>query len=133
MYAPECRGPSRRIDVLDAQLGRVRHVADRHLQTRPHPGNVGTTVGGVRQITGFARMPDAGRIAFAAVGSGPALVMPAWWVSNVVEDWRSEPFRRFMEGLADDRLVVRYDRVGSGVSDRERAARTFTPEFELAT
>ncbi len=89
--------------------------------------------GSVRQITGFARMPGAGRIAFAAVGSGPAVVMPAWWVSNVVEDWRSEPFRRFMEGLADDRLVVRYDRVGSGVSDRERPAQTFTPEFELAT
>jgi pimeloyl-ACP methyl ester carboxylesterase/DNA-binding CsgD family transcriptional regulator len=90
-------------------------------------------VNAVRQITGFARMPVAGRIAFAAVGSGPAVVMPAWWVSNVVEDWRSEPFRRFMEGLADDRLVVRYDRVGSGVSDRERSAQTFTPEFELAT
>jgi hypothetical protein len=33
-----------------------------------------------------------GRIAFAVVGSGPPLVLPAWWVSNVAEDWHfNEP------------------------------------------
>jgi pimeloyl-ACP methyl ester carboxylesterase/DNA-binding CsgD family transcriptional regulator len=89
--------------------------------------------GQVRQTTGFARMPDAGRIAFAVVGSGPAVVLPAWWVSNVVEDWHSEPFRRFVEGLASGRTVVRYDRIGTGVSDRERPPQTFTPDFEAAT
>jgi pimeloyl-ACP methyl ester carboxylesterase/DNA-binding CsgD family transcriptional regulator len=77
-------------------------------------------------------MPGGGRIAFAVVGSGPALVMPAWWVSNVVEDWHNEPLRRFVEGLAAGRTVVRYDRVGTGVSDRERPEQTFTPEFEAA-
>ena len=40
----------------------------------------------MRQTTGFARLPDGQRIAFAVVGSGPAVVMPAWWVSHVVED-----------------------------------------------
>jgi pimeloyl-ACP methyl ester carboxylesterase/DNA-binding CsgD family transcriptional regulator len=89
--------------------------------------------GPVRQTTGFARMPDGGRIAFAVVGSGPALVLPAWWVSNVVEDWHFDPFRRFVEGLAAERMVVRYDRVGTGVSDRERQHQTFTPDFEAAT
>jgi pimeloyl-ACP methyl ester carboxylesterase/DNA-binding CsgD family transcriptional regulator len=78
-------------------------------------------------------MPDGGRIAFAVVGSGPALVLPAWWVSNVVEDWNSDPFRRFVEGLAAGRMVVRYDRVGTGMSDRERPHQTFTPDFEAAT
>jgi len=87
----------------------------------------------MRQTTGFARMPDGRRIAFAVVGSGPALVMPAWWVSNVVEDWHIDPFRRFVEGLAAGRTVVRYDRVGTGVSDRERPRQTFTPDFEAAT
>jgi pimeloyl-ACP methyl ester carboxylesterase/DNA-binding CsgD family transcriptional regulator len=77
-------------------------------------------------------MPDAGRIAFAVVGSGPAVVLPAWWVSNVVEDWHFDPLRRFVEGLAAGRMVVRYDRVGTGVSDRERPHQTFTPEFEEA-
>ena len=54
----------------------------------------------VRQRTGFARMPDAGRIAFAVAGSGPAIVMPAWWVSHLAEDWNFDPLRRFVEGLA---------------------------------
>ena len=87
----------------------------------------------MRQTTGFARLPDGGRIAFAVVGSGPAVVLPAWWVSNVAEDWHSEPLRRFIEGLAAGRMVVRYDRLGTGLSDRERPPETFTPEFEDAT
>jgi pimeloyl-ACP methyl ester carboxylesterase/DNA-binding CsgD family transcriptional regulator len=78
-------------------------------------------------------MPDGERIAFAAVGSGPAVVLPAWWVSHVVEDWHFEPLRRFVEGLAAGRMVVRYDRLGTGVSDRERSPETYTPEFEVAT
>ena len=78
-------------------------------------------------------MPDGERIAFAAVGGGPPVVLPAWWVSHVVEDWHFEPLRRFVEGLAAGRMVVRYDRLGTGVSDRERLPETFTPEFEVAT
>jgi pimeloyl-ACP methyl ester carboxylesterase/DNA-binding CsgD family transcriptional regulator len=78
-------------------------------------------------------MPDAGRIAFAVVGSGPAIVLPAWWVSHLAEDWRFDPMRRFVEGLAAGRMVVRYDRAGTGMSDRERPRQTFTPEFEAAT
>lgn len=86
----------------------------------------------VPQTIGFARMPAGGRIALAVVGDGPAVVLPAWWVSNVAEDWHFDPFRRFVEGLAAGRTVVRYDRVGTGMSDRERPLQTFTPEFEAA-
>jgi pimeloyl-ACP methyl ester carboxylesterase/DNA-binding CsgD family transcriptional regulator len=78
-------------------------------------------------------MPGGERIAVGVVGSGPAVVLPAWWVSHVVEDWHFEPLRRFVEGLAIGRMVVRYDRLGTGMSDRERPPETFTPEFELAT
>ncbi len=67
------------------------------------------------------------------VGSGPAVVLPAWWVSHLVEDWQSGPVRRFVEGLAAGRMVVRYDRLGTGLSDRERPPGTFTPAFEEAT
>jgi pimeloyl-ACP methyl ester carboxylesterase/DNA-binding CsgD family transcriptional regulator len=87
----------------------------------------------VRQTTGFARLPEGQRIAFAVIGDGPALVLPAWWVSNIVEDWRFGPLRRFVEGLAAGRTVVRYDRLGTGLSDRERSPGTFTPDFEDAT
>jgi len=87
----------------------------------------------VRQTTGFVRLPDGGRVAYATVGSGPALVLPAWWVSNVVEDWHFDPLRRFVEGLAAEHMVVRYDRLGTGLSDRERPRETFTLGFEDAT
>ncbi len=87
----------------------------------------------MRQTTGFARLPDGKRAAFAVVGSGPAVVLPAWWVSHLVEDWQFDPLRRFVEGLAAQRMVVRYDRLGTGISDRERPPETFTPEFEDAT
>jgi pimeloyl-ACP methyl ester carboxylesterase/DNA-binding CsgD family transcriptional regulator len=87
----------------------------------------------MRQTTGFARLADGQRIAFGVVGSGPAVVMPAWWVSNVAEDWQADPLRRFIEPLAARRTVVRYDRLGTGLSDRERAAETFTMDFEDAT
>jgi pimeloyl-ACP methyl ester carboxylesterase/DNA-binding CsgD family transcriptional regulator len=86
----------------------------------------------VRQTTGFVRLPDGGRIAFAVVGSGPALVLPAWWVSNVVEDWHFDPLRHFVEGLAAERTVVRYDRLGTGLSDRERPPGTFNTDYEDA-
>jgi pimeloyl-ACP methyl ester carboxylesterase/DNA-binding CsgD family transcriptional regulator len=87
----------------------------------------------MRQTTGFARLPGGLRVAFAVVGSGPAVVLPAWWVSHLVEDWHSAPFRRFVECLAAGRTVVRYDRLGTGLSDRERSPGTFTPAFEDAT
>jgi pimeloyl-ACP methyl ester carboxylesterase/DNA-binding CsgD family transcriptional regulator len=87
----------------------------------------------MRQTTGFARLPGGLRVAFAVVGSGPAVVLPAWWVSNLVEEWHSGPFRRFVECLAAGRTVVRYDRLGTGLSDRERPPGTFTPAFEDAT
>ena len=87
----------------------------------------------MRQTTGFARLPGGGRVAFAVAGDGPPVVLPAWWVSNIVEDWHFAPLRRFVEGLATDRMVVRYDRLGTGLSDRTRPADTFTPAFEEAT
>ena len=87
----------------------------------------------MRQTTVFTRLPTGQRIACAVVGTGPPLVLPPWWVSSVVEDWHVAPFRRFVEGLASTRTVVRYDRLGTGLSDRERPPEAFTPEFEDAT
>jgi pimeloyl-ACP methyl ester carboxylesterase/DNA-binding CsgD family transcriptional regulator len=58
------------------------------------------------------------RIAYALSGEGPPLVAAAWWVSHLELDWRDESFRRFWEGLAQGYTLVRYDRLGVGMSDR---------------
>jgi pimeloyl-ACP methyl ester carboxylesterase/DNA-binding CsgD family transcriptional regulator len=83
------------------------------------------------QKTGFFRF-EGHRIAFATVGAGSPIVLPAWWVSNVVEDWKIPAYRRFMESLAAGRQVIRYDRLGCGMSDRARPRETMTLEYELA-
>ena len=45
---------------------------------------------------------------------------PAWWVSHLEDDWQDDGFRALFGGLAQHCTVVRYDRPGSGLSDRER-------------
>ncbi len=80
----------------------------------------------VRFFTG----PTGQRIAYAIAGSGPPLVLPAWWVSHVERDWAEERFRSFFEPLAKHHTVIRYDRPGSGLSGRERS--DFTQESEVA-
>jgi pimeloyl-ACP methyl ester carboxylesterase/DNA-binding CsgD family transcriptional regulator len=84
----------------------------------------------VENETGFLQF-DGHRVCYATVGDGPVLVLPAWWVSHVTEDWRSESFRRFLESLAARYRVVRYDRVGTGLSDRERPSETLTLDYEI--
>jgi len=84
------------------------------------------------QRTAFFRL-DGYRIAFATVGTGPALVLPAWWVSNIIEDWKDERIRTFIEALATGKQVVRYDRLGCGMSDRTRPEETLSLDFEVAT
>jgi pimeloyl-ACP methyl ester carboxylesterase/DNA-binding CsgD family transcriptional regulator len=85
----------------------------------------------VSQETGFLEF-ERRRIAYAVHGEGPLLVMPAWWVSHVTEDWRDGDFRRFVETLGRRYRVVRYDRLGTGLSDRERPPETLTLEYEVA-
>jgi len=76
---------------------------------------------------------DAARVAVATAGSGPPLVLPGWWVSHLEANWTSNRFRAFVAGLARERTVVRYDRVGTGLSDRTRPRTRMTLDFEVHT
>jgi pimeloyl-ACP methyl ester carboxylesterase/DNA-binding CsgD family transcriptional regulator len=59
------------------------------------------------------------RVAYAVTGDGPPLVAPAWWVSHLELDWRDPAFRGLWESIGAGYAVVRYDRIGVGMSDRE--------------
>jgi len=85
----------------------------------------------LEQQTRFVEF-DGRRIAYATVGEGPLLVMPSWWVSHLVEDWRDAGFREFVEPLARRYRVLWYDRLGTGLSDRERPPDTLTLDYEVA-
>lgn len=58
------------------------------------------------------------RVAFEVRGSGPPLVAPAWWVSHLELDWQDPAVRRFWESVAQGYTLIRYDRLGVGMSDR---------------
>ena len=75
----------------------------------------------------------ARRVAYEMRGDGPPLVAPAWWVSHLELDWQSAGFRRFWEGVADGYTLIRYDRLGVGMSDRTVQDSDLTIDGEVAT
>jgi pimeloyl-ACP methyl ester carboxylesterase/DNA-binding CsgD family transcriptional regulator len=62
---------------------------------------------------------DGKRIAYAGLGEGPLLLFAARWVSHLEEEWEDPAARSFFEELASAHRVVRYDRLGAGLSDRK--------------
>jgi pimeloyl-ACP methyl ester carboxylesterase/DNA-binding CsgD family transcriptional regulator len=61
---------------------------------------------------------DGRRIAYASIGEGRLLLFGGRWVSHLEEEWDDPAARAFFEGLAASHRVVRYDRIGVGLSDR---------------
>jgi pimeloyl-ACP methyl ester carboxylesterase/DNA-binding CsgD family transcriptional regulator len=72
------------------------------------------------------------RVAYAVTGDGPPLVAPAWWVSHLELDWRDQAFRGFWDRVGHGYTVVRYDRLGVGMSDRDIRDEDLTLECEIA-
>jgi pimeloyl-ACP methyl ester carboxylesterase/DNA-binding CsgD family transcriptional regulator len=58
------------------------------------------------------------RIAYASVGAGPLLLFGGRWVTHLEEEWDDPAARGFFSELARSHRVVRYDRLGTGLSDR---------------
>jgi pimeloyl-ACP methyl ester carboxylesterase/DNA-binding CsgD family transcriptional regulator len=73
------------------------------------------------------------RVAYEMRGDGPPLVAPAWWVSHLELDWQSAGFQRFWDGVADGYTLIRYDRLGVGMSDRTVRDSDLTIDGEVAT
>lgn len=84
----------------------------------------------MEQQTGFLDH-EGSRVAYAVVGDGPPLVLPAYWVSHIGDDWQRPAYRRFVGALARGRRVIRYDRPGTGMSDRERPPETLNLDYEV--
>src|SRR5207245_800306 len=75
----------------------------------------------VEQRIRFCKTSDGVRIAYATVGEGSPLVVLNPWVSHLQFDWDHPNPRRFIEGLAAGHLVARFDKRGTGLSDRDAA------------
>jgi pimeloyl-ACP methyl ester carboxylesterase/DNA-binding CsgD family transcriptional regulator len=72
------------------------------------------------------------RIAYAIYGDGPPLVTPAWWLSHLELDWEAPAFRELWGPVGEGYALVRYDRPGVGMSDRDVRDGELTLEGEVA-
>lgn len=78
------------------------------------PGLVGSSA----QDIGFATSRDGTRIAYATTGAGPAVVNVIGWFTHLEHGLNSPAFS-LAPRLEGDRLYVRYDGRGTGLSDRQ--------------
>lgn len=74
---------------------------------------------------------DGKRLAYATVGEGPLILFSGRWVTHLEEEWDDPQARSFFEELARTHRVVRYDRLGAGLSDRGLSGPP-TPEGETS-
>ncbi len=77
----------------------------------------------------FCKTVDGVRIAYACTGSGPVIVCPPPWIGHLELGWESPQIRSFFETLSANHTIVRYDRHGTGLSDRHRVE--FSLQSEL--
>jgi pimeloyl-ACP methyl ester carboxylesterase/DNA-binding CsgD family transcriptional regulator len=74
----------------------------------------------------------AGRVAYSAVGGGPPLLCETGWVSHLRGQLELFAFGSFIERLAERFTVIRYDKPGCGLSDRDSVDLSFDGQVATA-
>ena len=77
----------------------------------------------------FVTAPDGVSLAVATMGSGPPLVIIPGWISHLELEWQFPASRDVFTRLAENHLLVRYDKRGTGLSDRD--VNDYSPEANL--
>jgi pimeloyl-ACP methyl ester carboxylesterase len=78
-------------------------------------------------------LPHAsGRVAYSTVGAGPPLLCDSGWVTHLAAQLELFCFGSFVEGLAERYTVIRYDKPGCGLSDRDGADLSFDRQVAVA-
>jgi len=73
-----------------------------------------------------------GRVAYSAEGTGPALLCDTGWITHLRAQLELFSFGAFIEGLAERFTVIRYDKPGCGLSDRDGADLSFDGQVAAA-
>jgi pimeloyl-ACP methyl ester carboxylesterase len=74
----------------------------------------------------------AGRVAYSASGAGPALLFDSGWVSHLRLQLELAAFGGFVGRLAERFTVIRYDKPGCGLSDRDGIDLSFDAQVAAA-
>jgi class 3 adenylate cyclase len=83
----------------------------------------------VEQKIHFCTTTEGVNLAYSILGKGPAIVIPPAWITHIKLDWELPEGRAYLEKLASHHSVIRYDKHGCGLSDRDR--KDFTLEKEV--
>ena len=83
-----------------------------------------------QQTIGFMPHRD-GRVAYAVVGSGPPLLVDLGRAHDLEAFWRNPWYRGLIQRLGRRFTVVRWDRPGFGLSDRQSRDLTLEGELDL--
>jgi pimeloyl-ACP methyl ester carboxylesterase/DNA-binding CsgD family transcriptional regulator len=74
----------------------------------------------------------AGRVAYSRLGSGPALLCDPGWITHLTGQLELFDFGPFMTRLAERYTVIRYDKPGCGLSDRDDVDLSFEAQVAAA-
>jgi pimeloyl-ACP methyl ester carboxylesterase/DNA-binding CsgD family transcriptional regulator len=74
----------------------------------------------------------AGRVAYSASGAGPALLLDSGWITDLRAQLELLSFGAFVERLAERFTVIRYDKPGCGLSDRNGVDLSFDGQVAAA-
>ena len=82
-----------------------------------------------KQDIRFCKTVDGIVIAYSTMGQGHPLVIPPQFVNHLEADLVEGPFADVYEALAQHFMVVRFDKRGTGLSEREISALTSEEDF----
>ena len=68
----------------------------------------------------YAKTEDGVNIAYSVIGNGPPLVRIPAWLSHLEMEWNIPPIRQLLERWAKHFTLVRLDKRGTGLSDRDQ-------------
>ena len=71
-------------------------------------------------------------MAYSATGTGPALLCDTGWITHLRAQLELFSFGAFLEKLAERFTVIRYDKPGCGLSDRDSADLSFEGQVAAA-
>ena len=74
----------------------------------------------------------AGRVAYSTSGAGPALLCDSGWITHLRGQLELFSFGDFVERLAERFTVIRYDKPGCGLSDRDGIDLSFDGQVAAA-
>jgi pimeloyl-ACP methyl ester carboxylesterase len=89
-----------------------------------HPGRVGPRIR-------YCATP-AGRVAYSTTGTGPPLLCDSGWITHLRGQLELFAFGSLIERLAERFTVIRYDKPGCGLSDRDGTDLSFDGQLAAA-